>query len=258
MAIRYSRNIQPKKSYFLTIIRRVFMPKHNIKNKNERRPKRRLRNEKLKRGLERPYPVRKMIRVVTTSDGSAQAAAAGYAVIEARCADPVNAGFGGGTGTFTVATTGILDMAAYALARVRSVTVEVSGSSNETGAIVAACMIFADTQPSTVITSFALAKAAQISYLHTPIKKIAVLSGNSAFRISPITIRARRVIGDVIPATDRDFVTLVNPSHTAPSQQWWCAYIVTSIASGTNLTNGLELSLTMTQKVEAFSRLIGT
>ncbi len=61
-----------------------------------------------------------------------------------------------------------------------------------------------------------------------------------------------------MPFTDRDFVTVVNPAHTAPNQEWWCALICTSVGSGTNLTNGMDVSITLTQYVEAFSRLIGT
>jgi len=231
-------------------------------NRRRRAParKRNNNNENPSRGLERPFPNRKMIKVITTSDGSAQNTAAGYAVIECDLADPTNAGFasGVGTGAFTVATSGISDMASYALARVKSVTIEVSGTSNDTSAVIACDLIFSDTRPSTGITSFALAKSAQINFLHTPIRKIAIAAGNSAFRFRPITVSARQVIGDIMPTTDRDFVTVVNPSHTAPNQTWWCALIVTSIATGTNLTNGLEVSLTVTQKVEAFSRLIGT
>lgn len=209
-------------------------------------------------GLENPFPTRKIIKVVTTTDGSAQAAAASFCVLEARLADPTNAGFSGGTGGLTVATAGIADMAAYALARVRSATVEVSGASLETGALVSANLIFSDVQPSTVVTTYALAKAAAISYYHTPLRKIAVSTGNSAFRFSPVTVTAQKVIGDVMPTTDRDFVTVVNPAHTAPSQEWWCALIVTSVGAATNLTNGLDVNLTVTQMVEAFSRLVGT
>jgi len=235
---------------------------NNVRTRRRRRAPASRRNgnlEKLSRGLERPFPDRRMIKVITTTDGSAQNSAAGYAVIECRLADPTNTGFanGVGTGTFTIATAGIADMAAYSLARVRSATVEVSGTSNDTSAVIACNLIFSDTQPSTVITTFALAKAAQINYFHTPIRKIAIAAGNSAFRFAPCTVSARQVIGDVMPITDRDFVTVVNPSHSAPVQEWWCALVVTSIASGTNLTNGLEVSLTVTQLVEAFSRLVG-
>jgi hypothetical protein len=199
-----------------------------------------------------------MIRVVTTTDGSCQAAAAGFAVIEFRLADPTNAGASGGTGGFTVASTGIADMAAYALARVRSAKIEVSGASLETGALVSVNLIFSDTQPSTVITTYALAKAASISYMHTPLIKVAVSTGNSAFKFLPVVVNARSVVGDLMPVTDRDFVTVVNPAHTAPNQEWWGALVITSVSSGTNLTNGLDVNITVTQEVEAFSRLPGT
>jgi len=215
-------------------------------------------NENPDRGLERPFPVKRVIKVITTSDGSAQAVAAGFAVIEARMADPTNSGFGGGTGAFVVATTGISDMASYALARVLTATVEVSGANLDTGAVIACSLMFSDTQPSTVITTFALAKAAQVGYLHMPVKKVAVSTGNAAFRFPPITVTARQVIGDVMPTTDRDFVTVVNPAHSAPVQEWWAALVVTSPSAVTNLTNGLDVSLTVTSRVEAFSRLVGT
>lgn len=208
--------------------------------------------------LETPFPDKRMIKVVTTSDGSIQAAAAGFAVIEFRLADPTNAGVSGGTGAFTTATAGIADMSAYALARVRSAKIEYSGASLETGALVSTNMIFSDTQPSTVITTYALAKAAMIGYRHTPIIKVAVSTGNSAFEYPPVTVTARQIIGDVMPTTDRDFVTTVNPAHVAPSQEWWGAVIVTAVSSGTNLTNGLDVNITITQTVEAFSRLVGT
>ncbi len=199
-----------------------------------------------------------MIKVVTTSDGSIQAAAAGFAVVEFRLADPTNAGCSGGTGSFTTATAGIADMAAYALARVKSARIELTGSSLETGAVISYNIIFADTQPSTVITTYALAKAASVGYYHTPINKVAVISGNSKFTIPPFVVKPEDVIGDIMPTTDRDFVTVVNPSHTAPSQEWWGAILVMSVGSGTNLTNGMDVSLTITQTVEAFSRLVGT
>ncbi len=219
---------------------------------------RRVPRQRLKGPLLRTYPVSKMIKVTTTTDGSAQAAAAGFCVLEARLGDPTDAGFSGGTGGLSTATTGIADMAAYALARVRSAIIEISGASLETGAVVGVNLIFSDTQPSTVITTYALAKAAALTYLHTPLKKVAVSTGNSAFKYAPVRVTAREVIGDIMPETDRDFVTVVNPSHTAPNQEWWTALIVTSVSSGTNLTNGLDLNLTVTQNVEAFSRLIGT
>jgi len=215
-------------------------------------------NNHLLRGLDHPFPQEKMIVVITTSDGAAQAAAAPFAVIEARLADPTNSGFSGGSGAFVVATAGILDMAAYALARVKTATVMVSGTSNDPGAVCAISLIFSDTQPSTVITTFALAKAAQIGYLSTPVRKIAVSTGNSAFQIPPITLTARQVIGDIMPYSDRDFVTTVNPAHSAPVQEWWTACVVTSVNAATNLTNGLDLSITVTSRVEAASRLIGT
>jgi len=208
--------------------------------------------------LERPFPAKRMIKVVTTSDGSVQAAAAGFVVIEARLADPTNAGFSGGTGAFSVNSTGIADMTAYALARVQSIVLECTGTNLDTGAVVAFNFIFSDVQPSTVITTYALAKAAQTSYLHTPIRKLAIASGNSSFKIPPVRVTPRQVIGDIMPTTDRDFVTVVNPSHTAPSQEWWVALVCTSVASGTNLTNGMDVNITLTQDVEAFSRLVGT
>jgi hypothetical protein len=235
------------------------MPKP--KNRRTKRSRRRRPNRNPERpssGIERPFPARKSITVITTSDGSLQAAAASFVVAETRLADPTAAGLSGGSGAFTTASVGISDMTAYALARVKSAMIEVSGSSLESGAVLAINLIFSDTQPSTVITTYALAKAAQIGYLHTPVRKIGINSGNSNFRFAPITVSARRVIGDVIPTTDRDFVTQVNPSHSAPVQEWWAALLVTSVSGATDITNGLDISFTLTQRVEAFSRLIGT
>lgn len=243
----------------MTIIRRVFMPRR-VRRKQKRTKRRRpTKNpERPSSGIERPFPARKQIKVITTSDGSIQAAAASFAVVETQLADPTAAGLTGGTGAFTTAVVGLTDMASYALARVKSAMVEVSGSSLESGAVLAINLIFSDVRPSTVITSYALAKAAQVGYLHNPIRKIGINSGNSNFRFAPIIVTARRVIGDIMPTTDRDFVTQVNPTHSAPVQEWWCALIVTSVSGGTVITNGLDVSFTLTQRVEAFSRLIGT
>jgi len=213
--------------------------------------------EVMVKGIERPFPPSRTIKVITTTDGSIQDTANPFVIVESRLADPTAAGFSGGSGAFVIARTGILDMAAYALARVRRVTVEFSGSSLEPNAIINVNMIFSDTQPSTIITSFALAKSGAINFLHTPLRKIAVVSGNSAFRMTPVSITARQVIGDIMPITDRDFVTAVNPIHSAPVQEWWVGVIVTAVNGALNVINGLDVNLTITQEVEAFSRLIG-
>jgi len=148
-------------------------------------------------------------------------------------------------------------MAAYALSRVKRITVELVGTSLEAGAVQSVNVIFSDTQPSTVITSYALARAAQISYLHTPVRKIGVNVGNSTFKIIPITTTPAKIIGDKMPNTDRDFVTQINPSHSAPVQEVWTAVVLTSANSSTNITNGLDITFTITAQVEAFSRLVG-
>jgi len=229
------------------------------RNLRQRKKGKRVRNnERPSGGLEYPYPTSKPITVINTTDGSAQAAAAGYCLLECPLSDPTLAVFAGGTGAFSTAITGISDMAAYSLARVKSTTIEVSGCSLETTTILTIVVVFSDVRLSTIpINTYLLAKACQIGYLHTKPRKIAVSTGNSAFNLQAITLTPKKVVGDKMVYNDRDFITTVNPAHVAPNQEHWCTIIVTSPSGTIFITNGLDLSITVTQKVHAFSRLPG-
>lgn len=214
------------------------------------------RPRKIPIGLERPYPPKKMIKIVTTSDGPAQAAAP-FLVLDFRLMDFTNSILVGGTGAFVSATTGLADMSAYALGRTILARIKVSGSSYEGVQVDSINIVFSDTQVSTTVATFAQAKAAALSGLHTPIRKIPTVTGNPAFILPPIKVAPLKIVGDEMVLADRDFVTTVNPVAAAPNQEIWGAIIVTSTNAATNLVLGLDLSYTITTTVEAFSRLPG-
>jgi hypothetical protein len=213
---------------------------------------------KIPKNLERAYPYKKMIKIITTSDGPVQAALASFAVINFRLMDFTNSILAGGTGAFLSATTGLADMTAYALGRTVLCKIKITGSSYEGVNIDSINVVFSDTQVSTTVATFAQAKAAAISGLHTPIKKIPTTTGNPAFSLPKIKIAPYTVLGDTMVLTDRDFVTTVNPVAVAPNQEIWGAIIVTATNAATNLVLGLDVSFTIISTVEAFSRLPGT
>lgn len=229
--------------------RKKRLPKQIITNNN--------RPRKVPVGLERPYPSKKMIKVVTTSDGTAQAAAASFCVLDFRLMDFTNSILAGGTGAFINATTGLTDMSAYALGRSVLSRVKVSGSSYEGVNIDSINIVFSDTQVSTTVATFAQAKAAALSGLHTPIRKIPTTTGNPAFSLPMIKVSPLKILGDEMVLADRDFVTTVNPVAAAPNQEVWGAIIVTATNAATNLVLGLDISFMITTTVEAFSRLPG-
>lgn len=207
-------------------------------------------------GLLRPFPPSKQLRCVALTDGIAQAAAS-FVVIESRLMSLAQLGFAGGTGPFTTAITGLLDASAYALARARSFYIKISVVGAEAANIDSICCIFSDTQPSTVITSYPLARAAAVSYLHTPMKRLAVALGNPAYDIPDIKVSAVQILSDPSISDDRDFVCTLNPVAAVSPQELWAAIIVTSTGPLTNLVQGVQMSVTNTVDYEAFSRLPG-
>lgn len=211
----------------------------------------------LSRGLERPFPTKRRLKCVAITDGAAQAAAASFAVIESRLMSLASLGFSGGTGTFTTSITGLLDSSAYALGRARKFNIKTSVVSAEATQIDSICLIFADTQPSTVITTYTLARAAAVSYLHTPIKRLPIVSGNSAYNMQVVDITAMQVLGDSSIIDDRDFICTLNPAPANSPQEIWAAFIVTSSTGLVNLVTGLSMTIELTVDYEAFSRLPG-
>jgi len=230
--------------------------KSNKSNLNPRKKQNRKKQTNNIVGFERPFPSSKILNLVNTSDGAMQATAASFAVIESRLMSLAQQGFAGGTGVFVTTNTGLIDASAYALGRALKFKFEASVVSIEGANIDAMTLIVSDTQPSTTITTYALAKAASINYLHTPIRKVAVASGNTAFQLST-SVTPRGIINDPSVDNDRDFVCTLNPAAAVSTQELWAAFIVTGVSAATLLTLGLDLSVTITTQYKAYSRLPG-
>lgn len=209
-------------------------------------------------GVSRTLPSKKRVTVVTTSEGSVQAAAAGFAACPFRLMDPTNAGLSGGTGSFVVSSpVGLADATAYATIRVKKIRIEATVSSLETATTLTFGIVFNDTDVSASTTTFAQAKANAIGLLHTAPEKIPPIGGNTKYTMPPVTLTPLDIVQDLSVLADRDFVTTINPSHTAPNQEAWGCVIVNTPGSGINLTNGLDVTLTVTQFCVAKSRLPG-
>jgi len=209
-------------------------------------------------GLHKPLASFRNITVVTSTDGQIAGAAASFVVYECRLMSVGNQGFSGGTAAApTVSTVGLADGTAYALGRAEHFDLEISGVSFEGANIDALNIIFSDTQPSTVITTYALAKAASTSYLHTSVIKAGVATGNAIFKFPKIRVRPDQIVPDLETLSDRDFVATLNPLANS-NQEIWCAVILTSQLPATFLTLGVSVNCILTTKVKAFSRLPGT
>jgi hypothetical protein len=163
----------------------------------------------------------------------------------------------GGTSTVTTSTIGLADSTAYALGRAKSFKLLVSGVSLEPTNTLAIGFIFSDTQPSTVITTRTLAVAAATGYLHTPIQELGIASGMGKFKTRPLVVSARNIVADPSIADDNDFVCTLNPVAANSVQEVWLAAILTSQATGTLIAAGISITIELTTKYRAFSRLPG-
>jgi len=227
-------------------------------NKNRRnRPKRKNPRKPKRTVLERPFaPSRELVTVCRTQ-AVIQAAAADFVVFESRLMSIGGQGFtGSSSANVTTTVVGLADATPYALGRARHFDIEVNGYSYEGTNVTAVNLVFSDTQPSTTITTRALAIAASIGYLHTPIVEVGVQTGMGKFRIPKVSRTARQVVMDGEVVDDRDFVCGLNPLANS-NQEVWVALIVTSQAAGIFVTLGLNATIEITTRYKAFSRLPG-
>lgn len=231
----------------------------NIKSKpkNNRKNKPRKNNNNESSGFLRPFPASRLLNLMVKTDGPLQAAAP-FLVVESRLMSLAGQGFLGGTGTLTTSITGLIDASAYALGRALNFKFEASIVSAEGVQIDAITLILSDTQPSTVITSYALAQSATINYLHTKTRKLGIVSGNPVFQMNNLKTSPRQIVKDNIIADDRDFVCTLFPAAANAAQELWAAFILTSTTAATNLTTGVDITVTIQTRYKAFSRLPGT
>lgn len=229
--------------------------KKNISNKQQRRVRRRRPNQNL--ALERPFKPSVQLELVSRTNGIIQAAAADFVVYESRLMSLAQQGFSGGTAAApVVSNVGLADATAYALGRAKSFRISVNGSVYEGTNANDINMIFSDTQPSTVITTRALAQAASASYLHTKVQVLGVLTGQSRFRIPTVQTSAKQIVPDLEVSSDRDFICGLNPTAVS-TQELWVAIIVTSQAAGLAIALGLQIDIEIITRFKAFSRLPG-
>jgi hypothetical protein len=186
-----------------------------------------------------------------------QAAAADFVIYEARLMSLSNQGFSGGTAAApTVSTVGLADASAYALGRAHGFKFVIDGYTFEGINPLNLNLIFSDTQPSTVITTRALAQAASASYIHTPVTTVGTANGIGKFRFPHVGITTKQIVPDLEVSSDRDFVCGLNPAANA-NQELWVAVILTSYMPATFVTLGCMINIEMTTRYKAFSRLPG-
>jgi len=131
---------------------------------------------------------------------------------------------------------------------VTHVKVRFEVSANEPALPVFFGYIFRDTQPSTIITTFPLARDALEVAPTTGMFLIGETTGSSVFRSKWYKIRPDEVIGNPLSYYGNYNYSAAVGSN--PAQLIWGTFILTSYQNATLLTNGafLNLNLVMTTK----------
>ncbi len=114
-------------------------------------------------------------------------------------------------------------------------------AANETSLPVQFGAIARDTQPSTTITTYAKAINSLEVAPSTGINLIGGTTGMSVYRSQEYTLDCGSIVGNRLEyLSDIDYRGLITGQ---PSQVVWLAFVTCSVASGTNLTNGLYLDM---------------
>jgi len=107
-------------------------------------------------------------------------------------------------------------------------------------------VIMRDTQPSTVITTFALAYNALEIAPSTGLNLVGQTTGMAVYRSQEYEIDLGSVVGNRLEyLTDTSYRGLIS---TAPNQLIWATFVLLGATAATNLTNGalVEISIEMT------------
>jgi hypothetical protein len=125
---------------------------------------------------------------------------------------------------------------------------------NETGLPVRFCCILRDTQPSTIITTYALANDAAEVAPSTKIDIVGQTNGMNIFESQEFKIDCGSLVGQRLEylASDsyRGLVT------AQPAQIVWLAFLLMSISSATNLTNGAIVQIFLTLRTNFYSNKV--
>jgi len=144
-------------------------------------------------------------------------------------------------------------IARYALYHVEHTWIKYTAVSNEssTGTPITFGLIYRDTQPSTTITSYALAQSALGQAPSSGYNMVGTSLGNSVYRSPTYSINPGDIIGK--PLTYQAEQGYDGSATTNPVQVIWCAIIVLAPTAVINLTNGLIVSLNVRLRTRFYS-----
>jgi len=177
-----------------------------------------------------------------------------FVVAEARLLAPSNPAMSGGTGIFTTVLTGLLDFSPYALGRVNYITTKVMLNTFEATNNLHAVCFFSDTQPTTVITTYALALSASTNYLQSVQTIMGVAAGDSKSGTMTLRSSTKRILRDNMISDDRDFVATLNPIPSPPNQEVWLGIVLFN-TTALNIASGVSVDVETVLRLKAFSRL---
>jgi len=142
-------------------------------------------------------------------------------------------------------------VARYSTYHVEGTKIKYTVVSNEPALPVTFGIIYRDTQPSTTITSYALAQSALAQAPTSGYQMVGQTTGMSVYRSPTYRLSPSDVIGK--PLTYNSEQGYDGQAGSNPLQLIWCAIIVLGITSATNLTNGIILSLNAKLRTRFYS-----
>lgn len=190
-----------------------------------------------------PIPRLRRYRVKFLIIGALQDATAGYALLQIRVND-LNNPTPTVTGTSSVTIQVLASIAGfdeYALAHLISCAARLGLVNNATGTGAYVSMGLSDTQPSSVVTTFATANQLSVSQNQTPTKSLGETNANSAGAIVMPPIQISDVVGR--RGVYNNSLQFDGSDTTAPNQAIWLNVLVRALASGTNCSVLINLEL---------------
>lgn len=144
--------------------------------------------------------------------------------------------------------------ARYASYRVENFKLTINVAADESTLNVAFGVIFNDTQPSTIITTYQQAETAITSPMSYFRGTVGIVSGMSIYRSPGLSINPGAIVGNpLMYFSDRDFAS---PFGSNPNQAVWCSFIAISSGSSSNLTAGITLTWDSEMRTRNFGPLI--
>jgi hypothetical protein len=231
------------------------MPKRRNNKGKRKRKKNRVREanevqaimgERIPRSLMRsaPFPTFQQRRLNFLFQGAINAAAP-FVVKEFR----INGAFSPDT---VGKPSGFNEMAAiYSLYLVTGFKIRYVVAGNEPAIPVNFGLVFRDIQPSTVITTYALAQNSLEVAPTTGSNMVGETTGQSIWRSRWIKVKPAAIVGQA-------FSYYGTPAYGAavtanPTALIWCALVATSFAAGTNIANGIIVSMNMQLSTRFYS-----